>query len=90
MDLFYKEHSKELLDKNPLTQLPGNAAIREKIEELSKREEYFYVCYLDLDNFKAFNDTYGFYLGDQMIKKVGLFLSPVSYTHLTLPTIRLV
>lgn len=75
LDLFYKELSKELLDKNPLTQLPGNAAIREKIEELSKREEYFYVCYLDLDNFKAFNDTYGFYLGDQMIKKVGLFLS---------------
>ena len=30
---------------------------------------------MDLDNFKAFNDTYGFYLGDQMIKKVGLFLS---------------
>lgn len=75
LDLFYKELSKELLDKNPLTQLPGNAAIREKIEELSKRGEYFYVCYLDLDNFKAFNDTYGFYLGDQMIKKVGLFLS---------------
>jgi diguanylate cyclase (GGDEF)-like protein len=75
LDIFYKELSKELLDKNPLTQLPGNAAIREKIEELSKREEYFYVCYLDLDNFKAFNDTYGFYLGDQMIKKVGLFLS---------------
>lgn len=43
LDIFYKELSKELLDKNPLTQLPGNAAIREKIEELSKREEYFYV-----------------------------------------------
>ncbi|MEW6656237.1 MAG: GGDEF domain-containing protein [Aquificota bacterium] len=75
LDLFYKELSKELLDKNPLTQLPGNRAIGEKIEELSKRGEDFYVCYLDLDNFKAFNDTYGFYLGDQMIKKVGLFLS---------------
>ncbi|HCO38995.1 MAG TPA: hypothetical protein DIT36_03345, partial [Aquificaceae bacterium] len=75
LDLFYKELSKELLDKNPLTQLPGNRAIGEKIEELSKRGEDFYVCYLDLDNFKAFNDAYGFYLGDQMIKKVGLFLS---------------
>ncbi len=75
LDLFYKELSKELLDKNPLTQLPGNRAIGEKIEELSKRGEDFYVCYLDLDNFKAFNDTYGLYLGDQMIKKVGLFLS---------------
>lgn len=75
LDIFYKELSKELLDKNPLTQLPGNRAIGEKIEELSKRGEDFYVCYLDLDNFKAFNDAYGFYLGDQMIKKVGLFLS---------------
>lgn len=75
LDLFYKELSKELLDKNLLTQLPGNRAIGEKIEELSKRGEDFYVCYLDLDNFKAFNNAYGFYLGDQMIKKVGLFLS---------------
>ncbi len=74
LDILYRKLSKELLDKNPLTQLPGNNSIKEKIEELSKSGKDFYICYLDLDNFKAFNDAYGFYAGDQMIKKVGFLL----------------
>ncbi|MDW8095305.1 MAG: GGDEF domain-containing protein [Aquificaceae bacterium] len=72
---FYKKFSKEFLDKNPLTLLPGNNALQEKVKELSELGEEFYLCYVDLDNFKAFNDVYGFYMGDQMIKKVGLILS---------------
>lgn len=75
LDLFYKKLSKELLDKNPLTQLPGNNAIKDKVQELVRMNEVFYICYIDLDNFKSFNDTYGFYAGDQMIKKVGFVLN---------------
>lgn len=75
LGIFYRELSKELLDRNSLTHLPGSSAIKEKVEELIRAGKEFYVCYIDIDNFKAFNDTYGFYLGDQMIKKVGLFLS---------------
>ncbi|MCX8164021.1 MAG: GGDEF domain-containing protein [Aquificaceae bacterium] len=72
---FYRRLSKELLDKNPLTLLPGSNALQEKVKKLSSSENNFFLCYIDLDNFKAFNDAYGFYAGDQMIKKVGVILS---------------
>ncbi|MEM4593245.1 MAG: GGDEF domain-containing protein, partial [Sulfolobales archaeon] len=73
LDYFYRTLAKELADVNPLTYLPGNRLIEEKIKELGSKEE-FWVCYMDLDNFKAFNDAYGFYAGDQMIKRVGFLL----------------
>lgn len=53
---------------NPLTGLPGNAPIDEHIDELLVSEETFCICYLDLDNFKPFNDVYGFSMGDAMIQ----------------------
>ncbi|MDO5403272.1 MAG: GGDEF domain-containing protein, partial [Eubacteriales bacterium] len=54
-------------DSNPLTSLPGNRTIDQKIHELIGSKEYFAIMYLDLDNFKAYNDTYGFPNGDRMI-----------------------
>lgn len=57
-------------DANPLTHLPGNQMIEERIESCLKGEEAFSVMYLDLDNFKAYNDAYGFENGDLMIKAV--------------------
>ncbi|MCS7262406.1 MAG: GGDEF domain-containing protein [Aquificaceae bacterium] len=71
----YERLSQELLQRNPLTQLPGNTALQEKAKEFSEFGQDFWACYVDLDNFKAFNDAYGFYAGDQMIKKVGVILS---------------
>jgi diguanylate cyclase (GGDEF)-like protein len=53
---------------NPLTGLPGNAPIDEHIDALLANEEIFCVCYFDLDNFKPFNDVYGFSMGDAMIQ----------------------
>jgi len=53
---------------NPLTGLPGNAPIDEHIDILLAGSEAFYVCYFDLDNFKPFNDVYGFSMGDAMIQ----------------------
>ncbi len=74
LDHFSKRLAKELANVNPLTHLPGNRVIEEKIKRFSSTVDEFWVCYMDLDNFKAFNDAYGFYAGDQMIKKVGFIL----------------
>lgn len=57
-------------DANPLTELPGNRAIEEIIDENIKERSHFTVIYLDLDNFKAYNDSYGFTNGDNMIRLV--------------------
>ncbi len=62
------------LDANPLTRLPGNISIeRELIKRLNDNTS-FAVGYTDLDNFKAFNDRYGFTLGDKVIFETGHIL----------------
>jgi diguanylate cyclase (GGDEF)-like protein len=52
---------------NPLTGLPGNNIIIQKIEEMIRNNYEFAVIYGDLDNFKAYNDKYGFSKGDDAI-----------------------
>ncbi len=53
---------------SPLTGLPGNVQIHEEMKKRISRREAFSVLYLDLDNFKAYNDVYGFLKGDQIIE----------------------
>jgi diguanylate cyclase (GGDEF)-like protein len=53
---------------NPLTMLPGNVPIYEELDLLLRERSEFVVCYCDLDNFKPFNDKYGYEKGDQVIK----------------------
>lgn len=55
------------LDSNPLTQLPGNNSIMRALNEAIKSGQSLSVIYADLDNFKAFNDKYGFAAGDDML-----------------------
>ncbi len=52
---------------NPLTGLPGNVEIERHILERLKSGSAFAVLYCDLDNFKAYNDCYGFARGDDVI-----------------------
>ncbi len=52
---------------SPLTRLPGNLAIEAELRRRIVSREPFAVLYLDLDNFKAFNDVYGFTHGDEAI-----------------------
>jgi GGDEF domain-containing protein len=52
---------------NPLTGLPGNVTIAKYIDEKLSRGEIICVLYCDLDNFKAYNDKYGFTKGDEAI-----------------------
>lgn len=53
---------------SPLTGLPGNTQIQAELKKRLAREKEFIVLYLDLDDFKAYNDVYGFLKGDEIIK----------------------
>lgn len=53
---------------SPLTGLPGNVQIHAELKKRLSKGESFSVLYLDLDNFKAYNDVYGFLKGDEIIK----------------------
>ena len=53
---------------SPLTGLPGNVQIHAELKKRILRKEPFSVLYLDLDNFKAYNDVYGFLKGDEIIE----------------------
>jgi len=53
---------------NPLTGLQGNTEIINEIDRRIANNEIFAVIYLDMDNFKAYNDVYGFAKGDTAIK----------------------
>lgn len=52
---------------SPLTGLPGNVSIERELEARSAGGSPFSIVYADLDNFKAYNDTYGFTEGDGII-----------------------
>ena len=53
---------------SPLTGLPGNVQIQAEMKKRLLNKETFGVLYFDLDNFKAYNDIYGFLQGDEIIK----------------------
>ena len=53
---------------SPLTGLPGNVQIQAELKKRILKKDEFAVLYFDLDNFKAYNDTYGFLRGDEVIK----------------------
>ncbi|MDQ0216339.1 diguanylate cyclase (GGDEF)-like protein [Oikeobacillus pervagus] len=65
---------------NPLSGLPGNNVIEETLREVLKSYRIFSVLYLDIDSFKAFNDTYGFSEGDEVIKVTGNIITDVIFT----------
>ena len=53
---------------SPLTGLPGNVQINSELKKHLLKNDEFSILYLDLDNFKAYNDVYGFLKGDQIIE----------------------
>ena len=56
---------------NPLTGLPGNVLIEEEVAYRFRNGRAFALLWVDLDNFKSFNDAYGFARGDRVIRLVG-------------------
>lgn len=53
---------------NPLTGLPGNLAIEEEARRRLATRSNLAFAYIDLDNFKAYNDVYGVKQGDKVIR----------------------
>ena len=62
------------LDANPLTHLPGNTSIMEEFQHRIDRGLPFAVGYADLDQFKIYNDKYGFEKGDEIIRATARIL----------------
>jgi diguanylate cyclase (GGDEF)-like protein len=55
------------LDANPLTGLPGNTSILHETTRRIESGQPFALAYLDIDNFKSFNDRYGYGRGDEVL-----------------------
>jgi diguanylate cyclase (GGDEF)-like protein len=62
---------------NPLTGLPGNESIQREINDRIQTGNGFDIAYIDIDNFKPFNDYYGFQRGDVVIKAIGEIITGV-------------
>jgi DNA-binding response OmpR family regulator len=69
------KRSQQSLYASPLTGLPGSVVIEELLENKIKNDESFVVGHVDIDNFKSFNDKYGYLKGDRMIMQTAYMLS---------------
>lgn len=69
IEVLNEKKIRDARDQNPLSHLPGNHRIHEYISHaLSRNHSQLHLfVYIDFDNFKAFNDRYGFRLGDRAI-----------------------
>ncbi|MCK4404409.1 MAG: GGDEF domain-containing protein [candidate division Zixibacteria bacterium] len=72
--------SRRDLGVNPTTRLPGTCIIEREISKKIKRGKKFAACYADLDNFKAYNDYYGYHYGDGLIKITSEIIRDVVYS----------
>jgi diguanylate cyclase (GGDEF)-like protein len=79
-------HARRQRDVSPLTGLPGNNEIARELERLCSRgHPGFALLHVDLDNFKAYNDHYGFAMGDRVIKATAELLTDELTHHATEP-----
>ncbi len=67
------------LSVNPSSRLPGPAIIEKEIERQIELEQGFAVCYADLDDFKAFNDYYGYFYGDRIVRLTARIIKDVVF-----------
>ncbi|WP_421902500.1 GGDEF domain-containing protein [Maridesulfovibrio sp.] len=66
---------------NPLSGLPGNLDIEKEIDRRMKANEKYSIVYADLDNFKVYNDTYGFKNGDKIILQISKIIAWATKKH---------
>ncbi|MHC1695399.1 MAG: GGDEF domain-containing protein [Eubacteriales bacterium] len=64
-------------DMNPLTALPGNKSIETALKRIINDKQNYCVLYLDIDNFKSYNDNYGFENGDKVIENLAKILKDI-------------
>ncbi|HPI94225.1 MAG TPA: diguanylate cyclase [Deltaproteobacteria bacterium] len=72
---FIAKRSVRELDMNPLTRLPGNESIIRAIQGMLDTGEDIAIAWVDIDNFKPFNDRYGFSRGDEIIMATGRIIT---------------
>jgi diguanylate cyclase (GGDEF)-like protein len=73
--------AREMRDVNPLTGLPGNAVIIQELQRRIASGLGYALMHVDADNFKAFNDHYGFARGDTVIKLLAKILQESVMVH---------
>ena len=73
------ERSQRDLAVNPSTRLPGPAIIEREITRQLDMKTEFAVCYADLDNFKAYNDYYGYVEGDKVIRLTATVIKDIVF-----------
>lgn len=78
LSLSYKRNLEIAQNQNPLTKLPGNNQINNFLNESFKNEQITHIVYFDFNDFKPFNDYYGFRQGDRAI----LIFSELLQKHL--------
>lgn len=69
------------LDTSPLTHLPGGIAIENVLKKRIDSGILFAFCLIDLDNFKAYNDHYGYARGNQVIKNTAQIIEKAVNKH---------
>ena len=74
MELALRRTSHQLY-ANALTKLPGNKQIEKAIHTRMDEKKLFSVAYYDIDNFKSFNDKYGYMKGDSVIRHVAYIIA---------------
>jgi diguanylate cyclase (GGDEF)-like protein len=63
---------------NPISHLPGSPGIEAEVNRRLEQERPFAFAYIDIDDFKAYNDVYGYHAGDQVIKDLAGLLMEFS------------
>jgi signal transduction histidine kinase/DNA-binding response OmpR family regulator len=66
---------------SPITRLPSGRAIEQEVQRRLEARVPFALCYLDLDDFKAYNDHYGYAKADGLLLQVGDLLRQVASTY---------
>ena len=69
------------LDSSPLTRMPGGLAIENILTKRLEVDKNIAFCMLDLDNFKSYNDRYGYAKGNEVIRATAAIIKTVVAEH---------
>jgi GGDEF domain-containing protein/CHASE3 domain sensor protein len=69
------------LDASPLTRLPGGVAIENVLKKRLENKHTLAFCLIDLDNFKSFNDRYGYAQGSELLKVTAIIIEEAVKTR---------
>lgn len=68
-------HNVRLRESHPTTNLPGGNALEEEVQRRIQKGDIFALMHIDIDNFKAYADSYGFNDANKMIELCGKIIT---------------